>query len=282
MDPPEPESGNGAVPAIGTVTTRRSILITALAAMSCRNWAQATSVEIDRQILPILAYHRFDPAGPGSTTVTTTAFEAQLDWLTHHGRQIVRLREAIARLLQPPARLPPSAALTVDDGHRSVYTFLFPIIRRRKLPVTLFIYPSAISNASYAMTWEQLREMQASGLVDVGSHSYWHPNFNAERQHRTSADYRAFVDTQLRRSRQALETRLRTQVDMLAWPFGMVDAELEQAARAAGYKVGFTYGGGAATAAADPLAVPRIPIHETDRGERLAALLQPAHIGSSR
>ncbi|MFW1406334.1 polysaccharide deacetylase family protein, partial [Vibrio parahaemolyticus] len=92
----------------------------------------------------------------------------------------------------------------------------------------------AISNASYAITWEQLHEMQASGFVDVQSHTYWHPNFHIERKRRSPADYRAFVDDQLRRSRQVLEARLKTPVDLLAWPFGIVDSELEAAAQQAG------------------------------------------------
>jgi Polysaccharide deacetylase len=48
--------------------------------------------------------------------------------------------------------------------------------------VTLFVYPSAVSNAAYALTWEQLRELQATGLVDIQSHTYWHPNFREEKR----------------------------------------------------------------------------------------------------
>lgn len=59
---------------------------------------------------------------------------------------------------------------------------MFPVLRRCGLPMMLFIYPSAISNASYAMTWDQLREMARSGLVDVQSYSYWHPDFKRERE----------------------------------------------------------------------------------------------------
>ena len=52
-----------------------------------------------------------------------------------------------------------------------------PLIERERIPVTLFSYPSAISNASYAMTWEQLAALKATGLFSIESHSYWHPNF---------------------------------------------------------------------------------------------------------
>ena len=222
----------------------------------------------------ILVYHRFDPDVPGPTTVTVAAFEAQLAWLAKHKYQIVQLSTALAELNgASPQPQHPVAVITADDGHRSVYTVLFPIIQRMHLPVTLFIYPSAISNASYALTWAQLQEMQASGLVDVESHTYWHPNFKVERRRRTAGDYAAFVDSQLGRSRTLIETKLGRPVDLLAWPYGIVDADLEAAARRAGYKAAFAYAGGPVAPSDDPLALPRIPVSDADRGERFGAML---------
>lgn len=223
---------------------------------------------------PILVYHRFDASRPGPTTVTMAAFEAQLAWLSAHGYQLAPLSVVLTELAAPPGR--PArrlAAITVDDGHRSVHAELFPRLRALGLPVTLFVYPSAISNAAYALTWEQLKEMQASGLVDVQSHTYWHPNFRTEKKRLGPADYAAFVDAQLRHSRATLEQRLAKRVDRLAWPFGIVDPELEAAARACGYVAGFAYEGGAARPGEDMLALPRIPVTEAMRRfvSRLAA-----------
>jgi peptidoglycan/xylan/chitin deacetylase (PgdA/CDA1 family) len=222
--------------------------------------------------IPILVYHRFDAAEPGPTTVTAATFQGQLAWLAQHGYRIVPLREAVAELAAPGgSRQPRSAVITVDDGHESVYAVLFPLIRQARVPVTLFIYPSAISNASYALTWAQLAEMQASGLVDVESHTYWHPNFKTERRRLDPAAYQAFVDAQLVRSKGVLESRLRKPVDQLAWPFGIVDPDLEAAARRAGYAAAFAYAGGAARPGQDALALPRIPVTDSDRGARFAA-----------
>lgn len=222
----------------------------------------------------ILVYHRFDPAVAGSTTVTAPALEAQLAWLSQHQYRIIPLREAVAELngTAPHPRVP-SAAITIDDGHKSVYSVLFPLIRKAGIPVTVFIYPSAISNASYALTWGQLNEMEASGLVDIESHTYWHPNFKTERRRLSPADYRSFVDAQLDRSKAVLEKRLGKPVDQLAWPFGIVDQDLEAAARHAGYTAGFAYTGGPAQPGDDTLALPRIPITDADRGSQFGALI---------
>jgi peptidoglycan/xylan/chitin deacetylase (PgdA/CDA1 family) len=70
---------------------------------------------------------------------------------------VIPLRELTDYYLgKRQAPQPHSVVITVDDGHISVYRDVFPLVRKCRIPVTLFIYPSAISNAPYAMTWVQL------------------------------------------------------------------------------------------------------------------------------
>jgi len=225
--------------------------------------------------VPILVYHRFGPTVADAMTVTTPVFEAQLAWLREKGYSIVPLRAVVAALCGKGPALPDRAvAITADDGHASVYREMFPVIRRERIPVTLFIYPSAISNASYAMRWEQIAEMQRSGLIEVQSHTFWHPNFRTEKSRLGAEEYRAFVDTQLSRSKEVIARRLGVTVpDMLAWPFGIHDAELEAAASRLGYVAAFTIERRPARAGADCLALPRYLMRDSDRGARFAAIV---------
>jgi len=178
----------------------------------------------------ILVYHRFGPVVADSMTVRTSVFAAQLQFLHDNGYTVVPLRQ-IVNFLTGHGELPPRAvAITADDGHRSVFTDMKPLIEKYNIPVTLFIYPSAISNVSYAMTWEQLEELKATGLFDIESHTYWHPNFRVEKRRLSAADYQNFVQFQLEKSRVALENRFHTKVDLLAWPFGIYYDELIAAA----------------------------------------------------
>lgn len=166
-------------------------------------WGADNAVQSAEPRVTILVYHRFSDTADDSMTVRMSTFESQLRVLREHGYHIVPLREVVDWLRDPDATLPPKpVAITVDDGHRSVYEKLLPVMLRERFAVTLFIYPSAISNASYAMTWEQLRALRQTGLVDIQSHTFWHPNFNVERRHRTPEDFQQFVRTQLDKSRQ--------------------------------------------------------------------------------
>lgn len=251
------------------------VVLVALCGLIAGRGATASAGAAERQpAVPILVYHRFGPTVADSMTVTTAVFEEQLAWLRAHDYRIIPLRDLLASLGGGGEPLPPRAVvITVDDGHESVYREMLPLIRRERLPVTLFVYPSAISNAHYALTWPQLAEMKDSGLVDVQSHTYWHPNFQRERERLPADAYRALVMTQLTKSRDVIARRLGGPVDLLAWPFGIYDAQLEQWAREAGYVAAFTLERRAAGRGDDPLALPRYLMTDRDRGARLAAIV---------
>lgn len=231
--------------------TLRSLLLTGIG-LFC-----ATRAESQCPQAAILVYHRFGPTVADSMTTRTQVFEQQLDALRDAGYEFVSLDQVLAGL-RGAAPLPPKAVtITVDDGHRTVYSDLLPVIRRKHLPVTLFIYPSAISHASYALTWGELRELAATPGVRVQSHTFWHPNFHTEKHRLTADAYRQFVRDQLERPRTILKQQLGLEVDALAWPFGIVDDELQGFARASGYQAAFALGNRNATSH-DPLwALPR-------------------------
>ena len=229
--------------------------------------------------IPILVYHRFGPQVTDSMMVRTDVFEAQLRQIEEAGYRVIPLRQLVDHLFgrapPPPAR---SVVITVDDGHSTVYTELLPLMLRHHIPVTLFIYPSAISNASYAMTWEQLAELRATGLFDIQSHTYWHPNFFRERQRLDPERYTRFVDMQLTRSKAVLEKRLDERVDLLAWPFGLQDAGLRTRAARDGYLAAFTLDHRPARSDDDPLALPRYLITDAVSPAAFAAILRQANV----
>ena len=124
------------------------------------------------------------------------------------------------------------------------------------------------------MTWEELSELEKTGLFDIQSHSYWHPNFNTEKQRLTPAQYEELVTTQLAKSRQAIETKLHTRVDLLAWPFGIVDEFLMMKAEQAGYIAGFALANRQVSRNDPVMALPRYPITDADIGRRFQRILR--------
>ena len=215
----------------------------------------------NEKTVPILCYHRFSEKPKVFTEIKTKSFERQLKWLDENGYKVIPLEDAVDYISGNTEDIPEKAVvLTVDDGHRSVYFAMADLVKKYKVPVTLFIYPSAISNAKYAMTWKQLVELEDTGLFRVQSHSYWHPNFNKEKKRLSPEKYRKFVDFQLAGSKKKLEKEIGHSVKFLAWPYGIYDSLLEDYAVKAGYLGAFTIKGKVASRDDNVLEIPRIMI----------------------
>jgi len=225
--------------------------------------------------VPILLYHRFGPTVADSMTIRTVVFEEHLKYLRDNGYRVIPLRQVVDFYLRKgPAPPPKSVVIVEDDAHRSVYTDMLPLVKKYNVPVTVFIYPSAISNAKYAMTWDQLRELKKTGLFDFQSHTFWHPNFRKERKRLKPEEYDKLVESQLRKSRERIEKELGVSVDMLAWPFGIYSDDLLRRAGALGYRVTFTIEPRHATQADSVMALPRYLVSNGDRGKAFAQLLE--------
>jgi peptidoglycan/xylan/chitin deacetylase (PgdA/CDA1 family) len=248
--------------------------------IACGAHAESPAAPPAPVAVPILAYHRVGPTVADSMTITTAVFEAQLQYLHDNGFTVIPLRSLVDyRLGKAPPPPPRSVVITFDDGHRSVHEVALPLIRKYRIPVTLFIYPSAISNAHapYAMSWAQLGELAGTGLFDVQSHTYWHPNFKIEKRRLAPAEYNKLVAIQLQKSRATLEKRLGTPVDMLAWPFGIYDDDLQESARQAGYTAAFSIDGRQSRDQDRMFALPRHMVDNSHQGKIFAQMVaEPA------
>lgn len=228
--------------------------------------------------IPILCYHNLNPTTPGSMNMTPQKFESQIKLLKDNGYTIIPLLEAVEYLQGKRDSLPPkSVVVTADDGWQSVYKYMVPIVKKYNIPVTLFIYPATISEGKNAMTWDELRELQQTGLFDVQSHTYWHPNFKQERRRLSPAAYESFVQKQLVTSKKILEEKMNKKITLLAWPFGIYDQYLEDQAAKAGYEMAFTIDARTANRNFKPMAQPRFMIIDAQSMKTFASIVSGAN-----
>jgi len=193
--------------------------------------------------IPIILYHNLNPTVPGSMNITPQKFEANLKRLKDNGFTFIPLKEAVEYLQGKRTSLPPKPiVLTADDGWESVYTYMFPVIKKLNIPITLFIYPESISSRKHFLTWDQLKELKNSALVDIQSHTYSHPNFKVAKRKLSPAAYEQLIHKELFTSKQILEEKMGIKVTLLAWPFGIYNDYLENEAKKAGYVMAFTIG----------------------------------------
>ncbi len=225
--------------------------------------------------VPILLYHRFGPVVADGMTITTPVFESHLKYLRDNGFHVIPLRQLVDYYLKKgPMPAPKSVVIVADDGHESVYTYMRPLVMKYQVPVTLFLYPSAISNASYAMTWDQLRDLKKTGLFEFQGHTYWHPNFKKDEKRMSRAEYEKSVDLQLNKSRTKLEKELGVHIDMLAWPFGIYNDWLMERAKEDGYVAAFSIEAHAAAEGDALMKLPRYLLVNADSGKVFERIVQ--------
>jgi poly-beta-1,6-N-acetyl-D-glucosamine N-deacetylase len=205
--------------------------------------------------------------------VTIRSLAQFFDWLKGSGWTAVSLDDiaAAARGLRP---LPDKAILvTFDDGYRSLYTRVFPLLQVYRFPIVAaltgswmearpdgtVLYGDRVVPRSHFLSWSEARELQASGLVEFASHSYdlhrgvlANPQGNmvpaaitwrydpATRRYETDQQYRNRIRADLQRSRQQIATQLGRPPRALVWPFGRFSGPALAEAKAVGFTFALT------------------------------------------
>jgi peptidoglycan/xylan/chitin deacetylase (PgdA/CDA1 family) len=205
--------------------------------------------------------------------VAGSRFAEQLDTLARRGWVFIDL-DVLLRGLDGSGPLPRRAVLlTFDDAYAGLRAAALPILAARGLAAVVFPVADYVGGvnewdrAKGAGTLELLdadglRELAADG-VEIGSHAASHRPLT-----RIPPDE---LDRELAGSAETLQALGLPRPRALAYPHGDSNAEVEAAARRAGYAVAFTVRPGTVRRGVDAHALPRIEVLASDapRGLRL-------------
>lgn len=244
----------------------------------------------------VLCYHDVQEdvrVNPDRYAVGSARLVTQFAWMKHNGYRVVSLDDVIAAREGRRALPAKAVMLTFDDGYRSVYTHVFPLLK-------LFNYPAIVAlsgrwldaapgeTVDYDgkplprerfLSWEQIREMADSGLVEFASHSYdLHrgvpanpqgslvPGVIALRYDAASGTYEhepahiARLRADLARNSTLIESKIGRRPRVMVWPFGRDSMQAIEIARELGMPVTMSLVSGANTLKDDLSRVRRDPL----------------------
>lgn len=194
--------------------------------------------------IPILMYHHIlQPEEKAqsrfaneNTTVTTTEFNSQMEWLKRNGYQTISLYD-LERYLRKRVNLPAkSVVLTFDDGIISTREYAYPILKQYGFTAEQFIITGRIPPNPIAFQWDKLhffskQDMeQMSDVFRYGSHTHALHQLDKNR------------GIALLVSQQQLSEDLRLSKNILgttyfAYPFGHYDQRMIHTLKQTGYRM---------------------------------------------
>lgn len=150
--------------------------------------------------------------------------------------------------------------LSFDDGRESMYTRIYPLLKKYNYPAVFAIILSYMdttmppADIEKMVTWEQLREMSASGLVEVASHTYNMHNFvvannygdryqnvatiwwRDDNKYETENDFNARITGDMLTGKNLFDKNMGYSTNVLVWPFGVYTQYSVNSAKKSGYE----------------------------------------------
>ena len=217
----------------------------------------------------ILMYHSIDQDPLDVHTVSPMAFEEQMHFLATRCN-IIPLDQLVDHL-DGKGSLPDNpVVITFDDGWANNYTVAYPILKKYRLPATMFVIPEWIASCEMAqtsktqpnekrhMTWDQIREMSRHG-ISIGAHTISHrslPTLTLQK-----------VRYELLESKARLEQQLGQPVRFFAYPYGAfrdLNRNIARMVAECGYACAVTSLSGTNGPSADLYALRRTEIEASD------------------
>lgn len=174
----------------------------------------------------VLEYHRVGASTSAEMNVDADVFDSHMAHLSACC-QTTTLDDAIVDLRTVPPLADNRVTVTFDDGTMDLFEHALPILSKYSIPALIYVATDFVDRQvafpldGTPLTWDALREMSATGLIDVGSHTHTH----------------AVVDkldptelrSELQRSKARIEDELQRPVKHFAYPKGVrARGDLEQ------------------------------------------------------
>jgi peptidoglycan/xylan/chitin deacetylase (PgdA/CDA1 family) len=250
----------------------RSLLAALVLLGASSGLARAQALRAARQFyVPVFIYHHVknlkpaDNATERGLTILPSQFRAQLQYVKGHGYHTISAAALTAALLGKGKLPSKPVVLTFDDGYRDMYTNVYPLLQRLHMVATFFVVPGFLGTTRY-LTWKQVEDMSRHGM-DVEAHTMTHPDLTL-----VSA---AQARDEIARSRQLLQSRLHTAVQVFAYPYGDYNAAVLRDVRVTGYSAAFTTHQGWIESSAGMLTLPRVYANHDDTVPVTPALVHP-------
>lgn len=211
---------------------------------SLKEDVKGVNAESDTVSLPVVMYHHIlkSPDRLGDYVISPQQFEEDLKYIQKCGYQTISSQE-LMDFIQNGVPLPEKAIMiTFDDGYESVHEYAFPLLQKYNMKAVvsiigkhtdIFSNPNEPRSINYShLSWDQLREMQQSGVFEIENHSYdMHGNRGDKRygirikKEETLEEYKKALTDDIGGLSEQIINEIGVKPTIFAYPFGALCAE---------------------------------------------------------
>lgn len=206
----------------------------------------------------VLQYHHVSDSTPPSTSIAPDQFEKHMDYLAQEGFDVVPLPELVEKLKQGKPLPDKTVAITFDDAYDSVYTTVYPLLKKRDWPFTVFVNTDPLDAGKGGFSsWEQLREMARDG-ASIANHSTRHNHLQRRQSGESEKQWRKRITAEVVDAEERIKAETGQNHKMLAYPYGEYNNRVKALLEALGF-VAFGQQSGPLARHSDLRALPRFP-----------------------
>ena len=178
-------------------------------------------------------------------------FERQLKFLFDKNFNVISSNNLCDILINKNNLNSKTVVITFDDGYKDNYSIVFPLLKKYKLKVTIFLIVNLIGEEGY-LNWEEIIEMKNSGLVEFGCHTLSHPNL-------TQLSRELLIE-ELNKSKKSIEEKLGGVCQYFAYPKGYFNDLVIEKIKEAGFQMAFATKKDAINLRSDIFKLPRLSV----------------------
>jgi len=183
--------------------------------------------------ISILLYHSIG-LNNAQSNVTPNQFEMQMEYLRKN-YTVVSLDEIISFIKEGKSLPKKPVAITFDDGYQNVYQNAYPLLKKYRLPATIFITTGYVQKKMplnqiqlRMLSWTEIKKM-SNNNVTIGAHTITHPNLE-------QVDLET-AKKEILESREEIEANIGKKVKYFSSPYGRENEEIANLVKS----MGFTY-----------------------------------------
>lgn len=225
-----------------------------------------------KNTVAVLNYHQINDVDENALTVKVKDFEDQMRYLSENGYNAITPKEMAEALKNNEPFPDKTVIITFDDGYQDNYENAYPILKKYNLKATIFVITDFVSLYPNYITWDEAKEMQNSGVIDLESHTMDHLNLLKIDKNEARL--------QLAGSKMWLEKHLKKPIKFIAYPEGDFNEDIKNMLKDLEYEGAFTVNYGLVSKDSDPFEMPRVAIfgYQTGNLKRFKQKLEYAPI----